>query len=98
NFSEYDGYWPASGLIFDVAGNLYGATLEGGGVGVGILYELTPSGDGWTETIVHTFHGSDGSYPSGTLIADSYGNLYGLTSAGGSYDGGTAFEVSGPGN
>jgi uncharacterized repeat protein (TIGR03803 family) len=92
-----DGYWPASGLILDAAGNLYGTALEGGGGGNGVLYELSAS-NGWTETILHTFQQSDGCFPSGTLIADRSGNLYGLTFACGPYDGGTAYELSQPGN
>lgn len=34
-------------------------------------------------TVVHTFHGADGSNPEGSLISDLEGNLYGTTPAGG---------------
>ncbi len=93
-----DGALPSAGLIFDAAGNLYGTAAEGGSGGAGILYELTPSNGGWTETILHNFQGSDGSFPPSTLIADRSGNLYGVTNLGGSAGGGTAFELSNPGN
>jgi hypothetical protein len=46
SFPNYiDGYWPASGLIFDSAGNLYGTTVNGGtdgGCVCGMVFELTP--------------------------------------------------------
>jgi uncharacterized repeat protein (TIGR03803 family) len=37
-----DGEFPYAGVILDSAGNLYGATLEGGNSGSGIVYEITP--------------------------------------------------------
>jgi uncharacterized repeat protein (TIGR03803 family) len=96
-----DGATPMSGPILDRAGNLYGTTSMGGnfvcdgGHGCGTVYELTPSGPGWTEHTLYTFHnGSDGSTPLGGLILDSSGNLYGTTSTGGSNGGGTVFELT----
>ncbi len=87
NFSskgKEDGYWPASGLVMDATGNLYGTTQWGGTYDYGTVFELTPVGDGrWTETILHNFKldGFDGLFPSlGALSFDSVGNLYGATS------------------
>lgn len=37
-----DGEFPYAGVIPDSAGNLYGATFEGGSSGNGIVYEITP--------------------------------------------------------
>ncbi|MFZ0314854.1 MAG: choice-of-anchor tandem repeat GloVer-containing protein [Candidatus Korobacteraceae bacterium] len=93
-----DGQLPAGGLIFDRAGNLYGTTANGGPTGIGIIYQLTPSGSGWTETILHTFQGADGAVPYDTLISDQEGNLYGTSIAGGATNGGTVFELSHPGS
>jgi uncharacterized repeat protein (TIGR03803 family) len=93
-----DGELPYGGLIFDQAGNLYGTALDGGSAGDGVIYELTPSSGGWTETILHAFQGSDGSQPFAGLIADKSGNLYGVASGGGSANGGAAFELSNPGH
>ncbi len=97
-----DGARPSSGLVFDSAGNLYGTTLDGGGphcVGdCGRVFELTPNGDGtWTETTLYIFAGTpDGSYPTGGLIFDAAGNLYGTTYYGGPYSlgYGTVFELT----
>jgi len=62
-----DGLWPAARLTFDSAGNLYGTTLEGGRLGSGTVFELSPTaGGGWTESVIYSFTGeSDGSAPLG---------------------------------
>jgi len=96
NFSGADGDLPYAGLIFDGSGNLYGATLNGGTYGNGTVFELTSSAGGiWTETVLHSFVGiSDGSYPYGTLIFDTFGNLHGTTYYGGAHSDGTVFELT----
>src|SRR5271165_7047006 len=51
-------------LIFDQSGNLYGTTTYGGAYGSGAIYELTPSGSGWTESLLYSFTGgTDGANP-----------------------------------
>lgn len=68
------------GLIFDGQGNLYGVTPYGGD-GYGTAYQLKPNSDGtWTETVIHAFSDSGGTYPSSSLLLDSQGNLYGSAS------------------
>jgi uncharacterized repeat protein (TIGR03803 family) len=90
-----DGATPFSGVIFDTSGNLYGTTTAGGASGNGAVYELSPSGSGWTERVLYSFTGgSDGSYPTAGLILDQAGNLYGSTNVGGTGEGGTVFELS----
>ena len=93
-----DGAYPVGGVVFDTAGNLYGATGWGGasvmqcpGIAqCGIVYELSPpteKGKPWTETVLHVFKGvnyNDGNTPQGGLIIDQVGNLYGTTAYGGS--------------
>src|SRR5271165_4007169 len=50
-----DVYAPYGSLVFDAAGNLYGAAL-GGDKGVGGVFRLKPtSGATWTETVLHSF-------------------------------------------
>ena len=79
-----DGADPFAGLIFDQAGNLYGTTYQGGSAGVGTVFQLTQTKNGnWSESVLHSFTGSDGSYPVGGVILDANGNLYGATTAGG---------------
>jgi hypothetical protein len=78
-----DGEAPNGGLVFDSAGNLYGTTSQGVS-GYGIVFELSPSGDSWTENILLTFDGAArGGIPVSGVILDSAGNLYGTTSVGG---------------
>ncbi len=90
-----DGQLPESGLIFDQSGNLYGTTYYGGQNGNGTVFQLKPAGAGWVENILYRFQGgSDGRSPTAGLILDQAGNLYGMTSRGGSNDIGTVFELS----
>src|SRR5262249_31508209 len=75
-------------LIFDAAGNLYGAAYQGGRLRYGVIFELKPNADGtWSETVLHTFHNSDGTAPLATLVQDLSGNLYGTTFYGGKLTG-----------
>lgn len=82
-----DGEYPNGGLVFDVQGNLYGTTWQGGSSmncprGCGTVFKLSTDG---TETILHAFAGpNDGSNPFGSVVLDDYGNLYGTTLYGGS--------------
>jgi uncharacterized repeat protein (TIGR03803 family) len=99
SFSGSDGKNPLSGLTFDQSGNLYGTTWGGGAYGYGAVYQLTPSGSGWTESILYNFTGgADGASPYGGLIFDPSGKLYGATSAYGTGGGGTVFELTPAGN
>ncbi len=52
-----DGAYPVSNLVFDQSGNLYGTTLAGGANAVqgGVVFELSPAGGTWTETILYNF-------------------------------------------
>ena len=85
-------------LIFDEAGNLYGTTLGGGANSDGTVFELSPGAGGtWTEKILYSFGATttDAINPSGGLVWDAAGNLYGTTSGGGANSGaGTVFELS----
>lgn len=94
-FQWNDGAEPYAGVIFDSAGNIYGTAAFGGTGGYGVVYELTPSGSGWTEIVLYNFDfGDDGGGAYGGLIADSSGNLYGVNTEGGSSGGGAAYELS----
>ncbi len=85
---------PWGGVIFDNAGNMYGTASQGGS-GLGVVFELTPSGSGWNETILHNFnYETDGAEPSGNLVMDASGNLYGTTRGYGPNGGGTIWEIS----
>ena len=89
-----DGAFPNSGVVFDTSGNLYGTTFAGGSHNDGTVFQLKPSGSGWTKNTLYTFQGqSDGEGPDTGVIFDPAGNLYGTTS--GTSQGGTVFELTG---
>jgi len=46
-----------------------------------------------TFTVLYTFSGPDGSGPSGSLVRDAAGNLYGTTYFGGTYTDGIVFKL-----
>ena len=97
-FSGLDGSLPWTGLTTDNAGNLYGTTTMGGNGGGGTVFELSPSGNGWTFSTLHSLanSGSEGVFPFSDLVIDGAGNLYGATQQGGSPKSscGTVFELS----
>jgi len=99
-----DGANPASSLIFDNHGNLYGTTQGGGSssCSCGTVFELSPNADGtWSEAVLYSFKGgSDGANPVAGLVFGSAGDLFGTTADGGAnvcdlqQNCGTVFELS----
>ena len=92
-----DGGTPNYGdLAFDQAGNIYGTTTYGGSSREGVVFKLTRSGSGWTESVLWNFRPgfNDGGYPLGGVIFDHAGNLYGTTSSGGAHGDGIVYELS----
>ena len=77
-FSTGQGDTPNYGdLLFDLAGNIYGVTLNGTNSS-GAVYKLTQSGGAWAYSPLHLFEsGNDGIFPESGLIMDAVGNLYG---------------------
>jgi len=93
------GYSSNGGLVSDAAGNLYGTAAEDGANGDGVVFELSPPGVGkksWSETVLQSFDGPDGSRPAAGLILDGAGNLFGTTQEGGASGVGVVFELSPP--
>ncbi len=95
-FNATDGNEPIYPLLlFDQAGNIYGTTQFGGSTDNGVVFELTPYGSGWTETVLYGGFGSGdaGQSPFAGVIMDSSGNLYGTASTGGPLLAGVAYEL-----
>jgi uncharacterized repeat protein (TIGR03803 family) len=95
-----DGAFPASDLIRDSQGNLYGTTQQGGTgncnlfvQGCGTVFMVSKTGE---ETILHSFAGypTDGEGPEAGVIAGAKGSLYGTTYSGGIYGVGAVFELT----
>jgi len=86
-----DGIYPATGLIFDAAGNLYGGTMFGGNyqdpycaAGCGAIFKLTHNPDGsWTEATLYGLLFIDGYEIFSNLTFDAAGNLWGMATWGG---------------
>jgi uncharacterized repeat protein (TIGR03803 family) len=97
-----DGSIPASPLILDSLGNIYGTTQYGGETtthgcgpnGCGLVFKFSPVSGGWRETVLHAFGPPpDGAYTASGVILDQSGNLYGTTPAGGADGLGIVFEI-----
>lgn len=91
-----DGFSPGYGLTRDKAGNLYGATTEGGSsgcndYGCGVVFKLAPD---TTESILYVFHGGkDGSTPDAAPIMDALGHLYGTANYAGAHGFGVVYRL-----
>jgi uncharacterized repeat protein (TIGR03803 family) len=98
-FHPPDGEQPQSAVIFDSQGNLYGTTPSGEGpTSDGAVFELTHTPSGWTEKLLLELSSGQGGgdFPSGDIVLDSSGNLFGTTSQGGSpigYSEGVVYEL-----
>ncbi len=91
-----DGAAPASALLMDSSGNLFGATAYGGTGGFGTVYELVNSSGTYTEKILHNFQGgvNDGANPQyPNLVMDSAGDIFGVTNQGGTSNLGVVYEL-----
>lgn len=95
-----DGSNPYGNLMQGSDGNFYGMTNVGGLYNWGTVFKITPAG---VETVLWSFaNGNDGANPYGSLIQGSDGNFYGMTYAGGTYQGyvggvyyaGTVFKIT----
>ena len=91
SFSSVDGSNPY-GLALDSSGNLYGVTRHGGSSSRGTVFRLSTSDSSFS--LLHNFSFTDGENPEAEPVLDSSGNLYGTTSSGGSFGGGTVFKLS----
>lgn len=87
-----DGAHGYFGLIQATDGNFYGVA-QGDGTMYGTVFKMTPGG---VYTVLHTFTGetSDGASPGSALLQASDGKLYGVTSAGGTSNGGTIYSLT----
>jgi uncharacterized repeat protein (TIGR03803 family) len=88
-----DGGQPGSGVVVDAAGNVFG-TAGAGRLASGVVFELTPSRNGWKESVLHAFTGGkDGAAPISTLSFGPGGDLYGTASGGGANQLGVVFRL-----
>ncbi len=91
--SESDGSGVINVSAHDQQGNLYGTTFTGGTHGAGTVFELTPSGLGWTKTTLYSFTGANGGGNPSQVLVGNDGNLYGVA-GGGMYGYGVVFQLT----
>ena len=93
-----DGTYPNAALTFDQAGNLYGATAAGGSGGGGTAFKLSPSGGGWSFSLIYSLVGQisgvDFPGPYNALAIDSTGSLYGAAYLDGASGKGSIFKLT----
>jgi uncharacterized repeat protein (TIGR03803 family) len=92
SFTGANGAAPVSSLIRGAQGNLFGTTLVGGANGQGTVFELA-AGSG-TITSLASFTGGSASSPTGNLVRDPQGNIFGTTQSGGAFGNGTLWELA----
>jgi len=94
SFNGLDGAHPEwEPLVQGLDGNLYGTTSDGGADDDGTVFKVTQTG---TLTLLHSFHGKDGSEPFAGLVQATNGTFYGTTLHGGTTptSHGTVFEIT----
>src|SRR6185503_13735974 len=91
-FNGTDGAGPEAGLVEGSDGQFYGTTQFGGTNGdKGTVFRITTNG---ALTSMHSFDGSDGSYPVAGLTWGSDGNLYGATAGDNATNFGAIFRIT----
>ncbi len=91
SFNYSDGAYPQTGLIADRSGNLYGATYSGSSGGT--VFELSPSDNGWSFTVLYNSQPGQASSLQ-NLAIDAGGNLYGVGDIGGRFNLGAIFRLT----
>jgi uncharacterized repeat protein (TIGR03803 family) len=94
---EGKGTLPVAGVVpYGDGGNFYGTTLYTQVLfgGDGVVYQLNIRVPEYT--VLHTFAGgpADGSGPTGGVVVDAAGNLYGTTDSGGTYGAGIVYQIT----
>jgi uncharacterized repeat protein (TIGR03803 family) len=73
-------------------GNLYSTSQDGGKLGLGTVFQLSPAGK---MKVLYYFHNTtDGAYPNSGLTLGTDGSLYGTTPGGGSVGYGLVFKIT----
>jgi hypothetical protein len=76
-----DGASPFGSVTLGGPGKLYGTATSGGlpGCGCGVVFSLKHVSGKWVEHVLWSFRNIADAIPTGDLITDSAGNIYGTT-------------------
>jgi len=90
--SQNDGFGSEGSVLVDATGNLFGTTTTGaGGLDSGIVFKIDSSGK---ESVLFNFDTFiSGIFPTGSLVQDQSGNIYGVAE-GGPGGAGVVYRVS----
>jgi hypothetical protein len=77
-FTGLDGNFPTT-ISFDASGNIIGTTVEGGGMGAGVVYKLINNKESWIYAQITDFSGTTVAGPGSGVVVDASGNFYGTT-------------------
>ncbi|PSR54837.1 hypothetical protein AHMF7605_15665 [Adhaeribacter arboris] len=87
---------PFGSLVRGKDNNFYGITYQGGTIGYGTIFKITPTG---TLTVIKNLDNTNGGYSyNNSLIQGSDGNFYGMTQGGGATGRGVIFKIAPSGN
>lgn len=96
NFNGHNGANPfLEALVQGRDGNLYGTTYSGGAYSLGTVFRFNRADN--HIAVIHSFAGTEGSFPAGGLTLDTDGYYYGTTDYGGSAGVGVLFKISSTG-
>ena len=91
--SYINGTEPRNGVILDSSGNIFGTAYYGGDSNRGTVYEVVKGTN--TVKALTSFGGDNpGAYPSGNIVMDGGGNIYGTTESGGKANLGTIYKLA----
>src|SRR6478735_7771820 len=90
NFDKANGSYPYGDLVQASDGRLYGMTSGGGSIDAGVIFSYDPAISTYAKLIDFAY--KKGVNPQGSLIQASDGQLYGMTSGGGSSNMGVIFS------
>ncbi len=68
-----------AGALLPIGDAIYGTTFGGGAFNGGTVYRLTPSGNSYSEAVIHSFEVTHSTRPPGLdLVTDRAGDLFGI--------------------
>jgi uncharacterized repeat protein (TIGR03803 family) len=89
-----DGKWPYSGVVEGPGGFLYGTTVAGGPADLGSIFRVAKDGSSYTVLKFFTAATTDGASPWSAPLVGSDGQIYGVTTVGGSANFGAIYKLA----